>query len=176
MARSASEVVSVFGSYDPPEGSAEYGTARAVGAKLAALGYTVANGGYGGTMAASARGAKEAGGETIAVPCRIWNTSVNLYTDRCVQTDSLEERIAKLIELGTGGYVVLPGATGTLLELAAVWERMAKGIIVYRPLVCVGAFWRPLIEMMTAVRPEAGRCVALAEGPGQLGEYFPPRR
>jgi predicted Rossmann-fold nucleotide-binding protein len=35
--------------------------------------------------------------------------------------DTLFERIDKLIEIGDG-FVVLQGGTGTLLELAAVWE------------------------------------------------------
>ena len=167
--------VSVFGANDPVEGTAAYETARAVGAELARLGYAVANGGYGGTMEASARGAKECGGTTIGVTCALWKSSANRYVDRCVQTHSLGERLATLVELGTGGYVALPGATGTLLELATVWERTAKRMMDRRPIVCMGGFWRPLLEMMVAARPGSGETVALVERGEELAAHFPPR-
>ncbi len=59
------KVVTIFGSGDPREGSDEYILAEAVGAKLGSLGYTIANGGYYGTMEASARGAKNAGATSV---------------------------------------------------------------------------------------------------------------
>ncbi|MCY2925502.1 MAG: hypothetical protein NT031_08690 [Planctomycetota bacterium] len=65
MSDEADRMVSVFGSADPAEGSPEYETARRVGEALAGLGYGVVNGGYGGTMAGSARGAAEAGGQAV---------------------------------------------------------------------------------------------------------------
>ena len=168
------KAVAVFGANDPAEGSAAYETARAVGSVLAGLGYAVANGGYGGTMEATARGAREAGGRTIGVTCTSWSTPVNRYIDRCVQTNGLQERIAALVELAGGGFVVLPGATGTLLELATVWEWTAKGLMAARPVVCVGAFWRPLLEIMAAARPRSRRSVALVEGADELSRHFPP--
>ena len=165
-------VVSVFGANDPPEGSAAYQTARAVGRKLAELGYAVANGGYGGTMAASSRGAAEAGGRTIGVVCSIWNSSPNKYVQEVVRTDSLNERAGRLIELGSGGYVALPGATGTLLELASVWEMTSRGLLARRPIVCVGRFWRPLVDMMSQARPGSENVVTLIDGPEGLEFYF----
>ena len=167
------KAVAVFGANDAAEGSEEYDIAREVGSVLAGLGYAVANGGYGGTMEATARGAREAGGHTIGVTCTSWPTPVNRYIDRCVQTNGLQERIATLAELATGGFVVLPGATGTLLELATVWESMAKGVMDARPVVCVGAFWRPLLEMMAAARPRSRQSVALVEGADELSRHFP---
>lgn len=150
MTLSGERVVTVFGASDPSQGSQQYQIARAVGRKLAEMGYAVANGGYGGTMTASARGAKEAGGKTIGVTCSIWPTKPNRYIDTVVVTDSHWQRVHRLIELGKCGYVVLPGATGTLVELATVWELMCKGLLDRRPLVCVGGFWRPLIERMAS--------------------------
>ena len=165
--------VAVFGAYDAAEGSAAYELARSVGRKLAELGYAVANGGYGGVMEASARGAKEAGGATIGVTCSLWKTRANRFIDRCVQTDSLAQRVATLLELGTGGYVALPGATGTLRELATAWEAMCLHPDARRPLVCVGGFWRPLVEMMTAARPGCEEVVSLVETAEELGRFFP---
>jgi len=51
-----------------------------------------------------------------------------------------------LVRLGRA-YVVLPGGTGTLLELALVWERANKGMVRGpRPLVLLGEYWRPVAD------------------------------
>ncbi len=167
--------VAVFGSGEPPEGSAAYATAQAVGRAVAELGYAVANGGYGGTMEASARGAKAAGGRTIGVVCSVWRSAPNAFLDETIGTASLRERLTRLVDLGTGGYVVLPGATGTLAELAMVWELLAKRLLPRRPLVCVGEFWRPLIEMMSAARAACADYVSQVRGPDELKRCLPRR-
>ncbi len=171
MGDEGDNVVCVFGSGDPREGDAEYALARAVGRTLAGLGCMVANGGYGGTMEASARGAAEAGGEVIGVTCSIWSSQPNRYVTRQISTSSLAERVATLIEIGRGGYVCLPGSTGTLVELATVWEMMFKKLLPRRPLVCVGEFWRPLVDMMVAARAPSGRYIAIAPRPDDLGRF-----
>ncbi len=178
MAAESSRIVSVFGANDPVEGSEPYTVARAVGGQLAELGYVVANGGYGGTMEASGRGAKESGGETIGVTCSIWKTTPNAYIDRIEQTSSFSERLDRLIELGGGGYVALPGATGTLVELAVAWELACKGggDQSPRPIICVGRFWAPLLEMISSVRPAARQYVRLIESPAELRDILPPTR
>ena len=190
-------VVSVFGANDPTSGEQAYDTAFAVGRVLGELGYAIANGGYGGTMEASAAGAKSAGGSTIGVTCSVWSSQPNEYIDQTIVTDKLADRLAKLIELGEGGYVVLPGATGTLVELAWVWELACKGFLhgdemirpggetqgkpgdaesiggaQGRPIVCVGEFWRPLVEMMAVARPASSDCIALVNTPEKIAEHF----
>ena len=92
------ECVVLFGSGEPAEGEADYELARAVGRKLAELGYAVANGGYGGTMEASARGAAEGGSEAIGVTCSVWSARANPYCRHVIVTDTLAERVA--VELG----------------------------------------------------------------------------
>ena len=59
--------IAVFGGSRPQPGSAEYAEAYVVGKLLARAGFVVMNGGYAGTMEASARGAKENGGRAIGV-------------------------------------------------------------------------------------------------------------
>lgn len=173
MGGSDHPVVCVFGSSDPEVGTEAYETARAVGATLAQLGYVVANGGYGGTMAASARGAKDARGTTIGVTCEIWDAPVNEYIDRRISTSSLAQRLDTLISLGTGGYVILPGATGTLQELATVWERMGKGAIPRTAVVCVGGFWQSLLGLMELAKPSCAAIIRTITGPEQLADCFP---
>ena len=169
-----SHTVTVFGSADPKPGEDEFAMALAVGRQLAELGYVVANGGYGGTMAASAQGAVEAGGRVIGVTCSIWKRRANAFITREIRTSSLTERLAALIELGRCGYVCLPGATGTLLELAAVWEQLFKGLMPHRPLVCVGGFWQPLVDLMARARAASTKHVAVIHQPAELRAHFPP--
>jgi len=140
-------IVTVFGSARVPVDSPEYAEAYQVGRALALAGFTVCNGGYGGTMEASARGAKEAGGSTIGVSFNSIGRTPNRWIDRVVQTGHLSERLMKLIELGDA-YVALKGGTGTLLELVCVWEFVNKGIIPPRPIVVMGEFWTPVVETM----------------------------
>jgi len=168
--------VAVFGSADPCEGDEAYELARAVGGQLASLGYTLVNGGYGGTMEASARGAVEAGGWVVGVTCRAWSSAPNRYMNETVDTPDLFGRVRKLIELGTGGYVVLPGATGTLVELAMVWELVCKRFLPEVPIVCVGQFYQPLMEMMAQQRPRCGGLVAVVRTADELCRHFPDCR
>ena len=69
-------VVSVFGSgaENCGEGDQGYQDALDVGRVLGEAGYAVVNGGYGGTMEASARGASEGGGAVIGVTCSVWRS------------------------------------------------------------------------------------------------------
>ena len=123
-------------------------------------------------MEASARGAVAAGGEVVGVTCSIWPSAPNRYVTREISTSSLADRVATLIEIGRGGYLCLPGSTGTLVELATVWEMMFKKLLPRRPLVCLGEFWRPLIDLMIAARAPSGRYVAIASDPDDLGRFF----
>ncbi|MBN1943604.1 MAG: LOG family protein [Phycisphaerae bacterium] len=168
----AKKVISVFGASNPEPGSADYKQAQAVGGVLAELGYTIANGGYGGTMEAAACGAKEAGGRTIGVTCSLWSRKANEYIDEVIQTEEYTGRMRRLIDLGQGGYVALPGATGTLVELAWVWEHACKGWW-KRPIAMVGEFWRPLLEMMVAQRARSDQYVRLVSSAEELRSVFP---
>ncbi len=173
MKENLQPVVSIFGANNPRAGEEAYEYARAVGRVLAGLGYVVATGGYAGTMEAAARGAKEAGGSTIGVTCRLWTSAPNNYTDRVMETDDLYHRVRTLVELGKGGYVALSGATGTLVELAVAWELLCKGFLPARPLVCMGNFWRPLIEMISRQNVKAMEYVVTVQSPDELSRYFP---
>jgi len=141
------KVISVFGSLRPLEGDPEYVEARNLGKELALAGFVVCNGGYGGIMEASARGAKEAGGETIGVTVDTFTRVVNRWIDREIREHTLVERIGTLVN-SADGYVVLKGGTGTLLELAYVWEFINKQFIPEKPIVVVGDFWAKVIETL----------------------------
>ena len=130
------KVVTVFGGSHAKAGGPEYETARRLGRLLAEAGYTVCNGGYGGVMEASARGAKEAGGKTIGITTEEFGGPVNRWIDREIRVKKWSERLFKLIETGDA-YVVLDGGTGTLVELFTVWEMSNKKFI-RKPFVVLG--------------------------------------
>jgi uncharacterized protein (TIGR00730 family) len=160
------KTITIFGTGKAGPGDQAYITACEVGRLLAQAGFTIANGGYGGTMTAAAKGASEAGGEVIGVTCSAFKKSrPNEYITREIVTHSLQERLNKLIELGAG-YIVLPGGTGTLLELAHVWELKNKGFLNHqKPLIIIGGFWRPLFEIIAGGEPNALEHVQQAGAP-----------
>jgi uncharacterized protein (TIGR00730 family) len=154
------KIITIFGSSRPLPGEPAYQKAYEVGRSLAMAGYTLCNGGYGGTMEATAKGAKDAGGKTIGVTCDLWS-GPNAFLDEVFHTDSLYPRLMKLIDLGQG-YVVLPGGSGTLVELSLVWEMVAKKIMSPKPIVLMGDFWKPVIEVSAIERPKTVELVRYA--------------
>ncbi len=161
------KIVSVFGSSRPVAGDAEYRIAYDVGRELALSGLVVCTGGYGGVMEAAARGARElpsspldSGHRTIGVVARAFaGRTANRWIDRVITVDSLVDRLLKLISLGDA-YVVLRGGTGTLLELAAVWEFMNKHVMQEKPAVIVGPHWDAVVKTISDELIREGR------GPG----------
>lgn len=161
------KTVTIFGTSRAAAGDPVYALALETGRLLAQAGFTIVNGGYGGTMLAAAEGASEAYGEIIGVTCSAFKSRANKYVTREITTGSLDERLDKLIELGKA-YIALPGGTGTLLELAKVWELSNKGFLnADKPIILVGDFWRPLVELVAVDDPRSSRYVKLADGPKQ---------
>ncbi len=151
-------VVTVFGSSQPQPLSPAYLVAYELGRAIAAEGWTLCNGGYGGTMEAAAKGAAEAGGHTIGVTCAAFGRNgPNRFIKQEVPTFDLLARLNTLWRLGNA-YVVLPGGTGTLLELSFVWELVNKRLIRSpRPLVLMGDHWAPVVECVLREQPDSLR-------------------
>jgi uncharacterized protein (TIGR00730 family) len=169
----AEKIITIFGTSRARVGDPAYALAYETGRLSAQAGFTIANGGYGGTMLAAAKGAAEAGGEIIGVTCSAFKSSkANEYVTREIVTDSLDERLDTLIELGQA-YITLPGGTGTLLELAKVWELRNKGFLKPdKPIILVGGFWRPLVELIATDDSDSSRYVKLADEPKQAVELI----
>lgn len=165
--------ITIFGTSKAAPGDDAFDTAEHIGTALAKKGFTIANGGYGGTMLAAAKGANQAGGEVIGVTCSAFGSSApNEYVTSQIATDSLEQRLNRLIELGDA-YIVLPGGTGTLLELANVWELKNKRFAdADKPIIIAGSFWKTLLELIATVDPDSVRYLETAENPGQVMEIL----
>lgn len=177
------KIVTVFGSSRPRAGDAEYEEARVLGKKLATHGFAVCTGGYGGVMEAVSRGAKEAGGKTYGVTAEFFQRRANEWVDVEVRKKTWEERLFGLIEMGDG-FVGCKGGTGTLVELAVVWEMLNKSVIEAKPVVVIGDFWQPILERVREVElgpagkgsrvwGEAnGRLVHSAKGVDEVVEFL----
>jgi len=142
--------IAVFGRSDPPPASPEYQRARELGRLLAGAGFVVLNGGYGGVMEASARGAHEAGGTARGVTTRAFlgtRPGPNPYIDVELCEDDLFSRTRRLIE-DAAGFVVLPGGVGTLAELAFLWALGKAHLLGPRPVLLLGEPWPEFLEQL----------------------------
>src|SRR5580658_5434358 len=161
------KIVTVFGSSRPKPGDPDYEEARALGNALAETGFAVCSGGYGGVMEAVSRGAKDAKGKTYGVTAEFFKRDANEWIDVEVRKKTWEERLFSLIELADG-FVACKGGTGTLVELAVVWEMLNKSVMKTKPFVVLGDFWLPVIERVREV--ETAHHSAWGEAGGRLIE------
>jgi uncharacterized protein (TIGR00730 family) len=164
------KVITVFGSSRPHAGDAHYAAAQALGAALAAKSFIVCTGGYGGVMEAVSRGAKESGGRTLAVTSTFFRARANRWVDEEISVPTWQDRLFALVERGNG-YVACQGGTGTLVELAVVWEMLNKRAMARKPLVVLGDFWRPVIDRVREV--ELGHASEWGEHDGALIHHVP---
>jgi uncharacterized protein (TIGR00730 family) len=165
------KTITIFGTGRAKPGDLAYRLAYETGKLLAQAGFTIVNGGYGGTMLAAAKGASEGGGETIGVTCSAFKRSTaNPYITREIVTESLDERLDTLIRLGQA-YIVLAGGTGTLLELAKVWELKNKGFLeAHKPIILVGGYWKPLVDLVATDDHDSSKYLKIADGPEQVAK------
>lgn len=142
--------VCVFGSYKD-SGKIEKEAIVKLGKLLAEKGFEVVSGGFGGTMRDVSKGAKAAGGKTIGVTYYKYedvSKGPNEYIDEEIKTKGIFERIDVMIEI-SDAFIVLPGGTGTLLELAACLEHINKGLMKPKPIIALGNYWKNVIETLS---------------------------
>jgi uncharacterized protein (TIGR00730 family) len=172
-------IITVFGSSRPRQGDPDYEDARALGRMLAENGFAVCSGGYGGVMAGVSQGAKEAGGKTYGVTADFFSAKVNSWIDVEVRVGTWQERLFELIRLADG-FVACKGGTGTLVELAVVWEMLNKKVTPAKPFAVLGDFWQPILDRVREVElghpapwGEAnGRLVHVAAAPGDVARHL----
>src|SRR6202166_5330310 len=96
------KVITVFGSSRPEEGHADYAEAVDLGRALAAAGFAVCTGGYGGVMEGVSRGASESGGRVLAVTSSFFQSHPNRWVDEETCMATWQERLFELVRLGDG--------------------------------------------------------------------------
>ena len=168
MSQNNPKIIAVFGGSRPPENSREYAEAYAVGKLLAQKGFVVMNGGYAGTMEASARGAQEHGGHSIGVLSEEFaHLKANPYiVERQISPD-LFSRIREM-QTRADGFIVLKGSMGTLAELALVWNLAKLDAKHRKPIVLLGAHWAQVLRVWRselAVTEEEASLLQCADKP-----------
>ena len=168
------KIITIFGSSKPKRGEDEYKLAYELGRLLGERNFNVCTGGYYGIMEAVSKGAVEAGSDATGVTVEGWKSKGNSYITKEIKCNSLFERLNKLIEIGDA-YIILQGGTGTLLELAAVWELSNKGTMDHRPIACHSSMWQGIISIMNIQMQKEGRSTELVrsfEGIDEIVDYL----
>jgi uncharacterized protein (TIGR00730 family) len=158
----ALKTVAVFGSGSAEPDHPVLVEAERLGQMLAEAGFTLLCGGYGGTMEAASRGARQAGGQVIGV-------TMDLFAPRLEPNQWLtkERRVKdffpRLKELtGADAFVVLRGGVGTLTEAMLAWSLIQTGQISPRSFIFVGEGWHRLFDTFRAETFITERDFALA--------------
>jgi uncharacterized protein (TIGR00730 family) len=136
--------ITVFGSSSTALYSEEYNNAIELGRMLASKGYNIATGGYGGIMEAILKGASDYDVKRIGIVLNDSEKVINSYVDEKIYAESYLERLGLLLDIGDA-YIILPGGTGTLLELVSAWalkERKYND----KMIICVGELWYEMLQ------------------------------
>jgi len=140
----ASRTVAVIGSarLSPPDPRCR--PAEQIGAAIAAQGWTVLTGGYGGLMEVASRAAAEAGGRVIGLPMRGWTAlTPNRWNHELVWSDTYPERLGHI--LAADAIVAVDGGIGTLSEAALAWSTLQTEPVA-ADLIFLGAGWPPVLR------------------------------
>lgn len=142
----------VFGSARFGEDHRYYALARAVGAELARVGFTVMTGGGPGVMEAANRGAKDVGGRSIGCNIQLpFEQHANPYVDEVVTFEHFFVRKLMLRKYAYA-FVVLPGGFGTLDEVFETLTLVQTAKIEQFPVVLMGSdYWGPLLTFLRAM-------------------------
>jgi uncharacterized protein (TIGR00730 family) len=142
------KTVAVFGSSEPAEGDSLYETAYELGKLLAAKGFDICTGGYGGVMEAASKGAREKGGGAVGVTVGMFSARIpNPYISEHFHENDLYGRTKRLIEV-SDAFIILHGKSGTLSELTFLWALHRGGELGDKPIILLGDFWKKLLSSL----------------------------
>lgn len=152
-----SNAVSIFGSARTPPDHHHYAQARALTARLGALGFDIITGGGPGIMEAANRGARDAGVRSIGLNIELPREQVvNPFVDVSLRFRYFFVRKLMFIRYASA-FVVFPGGFGTLDELFEALTLIQTGKIRHFPVVLAGSpHWRGLESWIRAELLDAG--------------------
>ena len=111
-------VIGIIGDSEASE--EEYKFAYILGAELAKRGFVIISGGRTGVMEAVSKGAKSAGGLTLAILPSADKSEANPYVDIAIPT-VLGWARNSLVPLASDIVIAIGGKAGTLSEIAYAW-------------------------------------------------------
>ncbi|HLP27695.1 MAG TPA: TIGR00730 family Rossman fold protein [Candidatus Didemnitutus sp.] len=160
--------ITVFGSARFPEGHEYYEMARAVGGRLAEMGFTVLTGGGPGIMEAANRGAKEAGGQSVGLNIELpFEQFANPWLDVMIEFEHFFVRKVMLVKYSLG-FVVMPGGFGTMDELFEAVTLMQTKKITHFPVVIIGKdYYQEMMRTMADTMLKYGTI-----SPSDLDHFF----
>ncbi len=139
--------VTVFGSARTPENHTMYGTARALGRRIAKEGLATITGGGPGIMEAANRGAYEAGGISVGLNIVLpREQQPNPYTTTSLNFNYFFVRKVMLIKYSIA-VVIFPGGFGTLDELfETITLIQTERILPFPVILFDSTYWSGLFE------------------------------
>lgn len=151
------KTVTIFGSARTPEDTKYYNMAVDVAEKLAGHGYAVVSGGGYGIMSAAnegahiavQRGARKAGGESIAFNIKLPHEQhLNPYATESYEFQHFAPRKI-VMTLYADAYIYFPGGFGTMDELTEILTLVQTGKTNKAPIILVGSsFWKHFDEFV----------------------------
>jgi uncharacterized protein (TIGR00730 family) len=149
--------ISVFGSARTPHDHPDWALGERLGAELARAGFAVITGGGPGVMAATNKGAIEAGGVSVGLGIELpFEQGINEWVNLAVNFRYFFARKTMFVKYAQG-FVVLPGGFGTLDELFEALVLVQTKKVTSFPIVLVGtSYWSGLLEWARGPMRERG--------------------
>src|SRR5437868_13802633 len=152
--------VSIFGSSRIRRGDPIYEEVKSLSYELARMGVDIVTGGGPGLMEAANSGATEGQVESKA---RSFGLAIHLpteeaanpFVDKVFRHRTFFSRLHHFVRLSSA-FIVMPGCSGTALELFMVWQLLQVKHMKEHPLILVGTMWPGLIEWIQGTMVERG--------------------
>jgi len=141
--------VTIFGSARFGELHPYYTLTREVARRVSMLGFTVMTGGGPGLMEAANRGARDAGGPSVACNIELPHEQrPNPFIDRSITCHYFFVRKVLLFKYSYA-FVAMPGGIGTMDELFEALTLIQTKKIRSFPVVLIGTeYWQPLVTLL----------------------------
>lgn len=136
--------IAVIGAGDA--GQDLFSLAERAGRAIAAAGCTLVCGGLGGVMAGACKGAKEAGGKTVAIIPGTDSSTANPWAEVVIVSGLGHARNALVVQ-SAQGVVAMPGSWGTMSEIAL-------SIKMGKPVAAVDS-WKEISGVLQTSSPES---------------------
>lgn len=141
--------VTIFGSARFNASHPYYALTRDVAQRVSRLGFTVMTGGGPGLMEAANRGARDAGGPSVACNIELpHEQGTNPYVDRSVSAHYFFVRKVLLFKYSYA-FIAMPGGLGTMDELFEALTLVQTKKIRNFPVVLIGTeYWKTLMALL----------------------------